>query len=138
MGSLGLFFFLAAGAVGLFAFLSVGAWAGARSTELIARERFALYRKLAESPAESARLVLDQLREEDARQQADLRRKRVQSVREARQGGVLLIAVGVGLGVFLKNLIPGGMLWMVGVIPGLIGLVLLVFTFLKPPADDAR
>ena len=71
MDDLGQFLFLAAGAVGLFTYLSVAHWVDAQSAERQARERFAVLRKIAEQPSDSAKLVLDLLREDGSEGQGD-------------------------------------------------------------------
>jgi Flp pilus assembly protein TadB len=115
-----LFFFLAAGAVSLAAFGSVTTWVVARSREREAHERFALLRLLAERPVDSARLAIDELRDHERR--AEERRQR-----EQRLGGLVTIGVGVGLALML--LATGGArsgAWAVGLIPGLVGVALMV------------
>ena len=62
-----LFYFVATATVAVFAFLSVAHWVSSRTKERMARERYALLRKVADQPADTARLVLDKLREDDAR-----------------------------------------------------------------------
>jgi hypothetical protein len=125
----GKFIFLAAGAIALFSFLSVAAWSGNRSTERIALERLALYRKLAEAPAESVALVLARLREEDERQEKKNRQKADRTRIETRQGGAIVIASGIGLALFFRAVAPGQGIWTLGILVILIGLVIFTFTF---------
>jgi cytochrome c-type biogenesis protein CcmH/NrfG len=117
--------FLAAGAVALFTFLSIAAWSDARARERRTTERYALLRQLAEHPAESAQRVIDYLREEDARLEAEARQKAEKERQGSRGTGVILIATGIGLGVMVASLAPERNAWTVGLIPLLIGVAIL-------------
>ncbi len=119
--ALALVLLLAAGAVGLFAFLSIAAWAGSQAQERKARDRFALLRALAETPPENAQRVTDLLREQDERE--TVRREREER-RGYLVGGLVCLAVGVGLAVMIASVKAGSGAWTVGLIPGLVGLVL--------------
>ena len=129
MGGGGLFFFLAAGAVSLFSFLSLAAWVEARKSERLSVERLMLYRKLAESPTPSVELVLARLREEDQERNAAAREAARSSRHDSRQGGVMVLAVAVGLSFFLRMIAPDSGVWTIGILVGLIGLVILAFSF---------
>jgi len=119
----GEFLFLAAGAVGLFAFLSSAAWMGMQAGYRRERDRYALLKALAEQPGESAARVLDMLR-------ADEERRAQRKVEEERRGfligGLTCIAAGVGLMIMMLAMAKGGT-WTVGLIPFLIGVVLVPF-----------
>jgi hypothetical protein len=117
----GLFFFLATGAVSLFTFVAVASWSEARKQERIALYRSELLKKLAEQPADGARQVMEVLRQEAARK--DIGRRRGLLL-----GGMITMAVGVGLLVLLGGLRDTGVnLQAVGLIPVLIGLALMLF-----------
>ena len=136
------FLFIGATIVAVFAFLSIASWAGIRAQERKALERYALLRKLSEQPTESARLVLEQLRQEDAQQRAARVARQAHSWIERLQGGFVTIAVGVGLMIMLEALKPGERIWTVGLIPTLVGVVLAAFAYLTrrrmpPPAENA-
>jgi hypothetical protein len=115
-----LFLFLAAASIGIFAFLSVAVWASAPAEERKVRDRLALMKTLAEQPGENAARVLALLRDEEER-------RRQTKQREERKGlilgGLVTMAVGVGLGLMLM-VIGGHGTWSVGLIPLLIGCVL--------------
>jgi hypothetical protein len=115
-----LFIFLAAAVLGVFAFLSVAVWVNGPSHDRQIRDRLELLKTLAESPGENAARVLDMLREED-------RRRRERAAAEDKKGyivgGVLAAASGTGLALMLYFL-KGGGAWSVGLIPILVGLVL--------------
>src|SRR6516165_6886302 len=129
-----LFLFLAAAVIAVFAFSSIVAWVSAPARERQARDRLALLKTLAEHPGEHARQVLDFLREED---QARARRKEREEQRGWIVGGLIVIAVGVGLGVMLVILGDRGD-WTVALIPFLIGCVLLGVGALFPKAGQIR
>jgi hypothetical protein len=121
------FLFIGAAVVAVFAFLSVASWAGIRAGERKALERYALLRKLAELPTESARLILEDLRNDEERKRQARAAKQAESWVERLQGGFVVGAVGIGLMVMLQSLEPGQGLWSVGLIPTLVGLVMIVF-----------
>jgi Flp pilus assembly protein TadB len=131
--NLAMFWFIGAVVVALFAFLSVASWAGIRAEERKTVERYTLLRKVAEQPGESARLVLERLRAEDEeaaeRRAARRSRQRLEKI----QAGVVLIVVGVGLGVMLEAVGDSDGLWTVGLIPGLVGVVLVLFSWFSRP-----
>ena len=84
MHDFGQFLFLAAGAVGLFAYLSVAHWVDARTRDRQARDRLALLRRVAEQSPESAQLVVEQLRQEEA----IARERECREARKARRNGM--------------------------------------------------
>jgi hypothetical protein len=126
-----LFLFLGAAVVAVFAFCSIVVWVSAPLRERQARERLALLRALAENPGENALRVLEFLREEDAR-------RAMNRARQDRKGwivgGLIMMAVGAGLGAMLLEIGDRGD-WTVGLIPFLIGCVLVtVGALMKPGA----
>jgi Flp pilus assembly protein TadB len=131
-----LFYFVATATVAVFAFLSVAHWVSSRTKERMARERYALLRKIADQPAETARLVLDKLKEDDARQEERARKREAKTRRDERLGGVVMLAIGVGLSIFLYAVAPEAGVWTIGIMIMLIGLVLLAFTVRRP--SDAK
>ena len=129
-----LFLFLAAAVIAVFAFSSIVVWVSTPARERQARDRLALLKTLAEHPGEHARQVLDFLREED---EAPARKKEREEQKGWIAGGLIVIAVGVGLGVMLVILGDRGD-WTVALIPFLIGCVLLVVGALFPKAGQIR
>ena len=129
-----LFLFLAAAMIAVFAFSSIVVWVSTPARERQARDRLALLKTLAEHPGEHARQVLDLLREED---EAPARKKEREEQKGWIAGGLIVIAVGVGLGVMLVILGDRGD-WTVALIPFLIGCVLLVVGALFPKAGQIR
>ena len=108
-----LFLFLAAAAVGAFTFVSIVVWVTARTSERKARDRFALLKALAEGPNENAERVLAYLREDE---QARLGRREEEERKGYRVGGVLCMAIGVGLRFVLPMYIgPSVLVFLIGV-----------------------
>jgi uncharacterized protein DUF6249 len=136
MDDFGQFLFLAAGAVGLFAYLSVVHWADARTRDRQARDRLALLRRIAEQSPESAQLVVEQLRQEEAIAREHERREARKSRRKEMQAGVILVALGIGFGVmFAVVASKREPVWIVGLIPILVGVVVFAFAALDKPNE---
>lgn len=120
--------FLAAGAVGLFAYLSVTSWAKSRAGERRTQERYALLRQLADRPEASAHLVLELLREEDARLDAAARRKTEKARQDNLMGGWILVAIGIGMAIMMGSIdADHHNLWTIGLLPMSIGVAMLGF-----------
>ena len=132
MDDLGQFLFLAAGAVGLFTYLSVAHWVSAQAAERQARERFAVLRKIAEQPTESARLVLELLHEEETRAQELERKKEWKARRDGMQFGTILVAFGFGL-VAMFAIATSRRNWVIGLIPIFVGIVVFAFAAFNRP-----
>jgi hypothetical protein len=125
-----MFLFLGAAVVAVFAFCSIVVWVSVPLRERQARERLALLRALAENPGENALRVLEFLREEDARRAAN---RAGQDRKGWIVGGLIMMAVGAGLGGMLLEIGDRGD-WAVGLIPFMIGCVLVTVGALLKPA----
>jgi hypothetical protein len=101
----------------VFTFIMVVSWAEERRKEREAYYRSETLRKAMEQNGDSSRMVLDLMREEDLLR----RRRRVEGLR---LGGTITAAVGVGLMVMLYFLVDEEPVWLVGLIPFLIGAVI--------------
>lgn len=124
--STAVFLFLSVGAVALFGFIAVASWSDARRKEREAYYKSETLKKLAESQGSAA--VLELLREE-GKQAAAKRREGL------RLGGLINIAVGVGLGIFLAGMVRDERAYLLGVIPLLIGVALLSYSLFLAPRD---
>ena len=126
-----MFGFLAVASVALFSFLSVLSWLGMRTAERLARDRFSMLKALLEHPGEQSDRVLAAWREQELRKETRDRRDRV-------MGGAVAFAVGVALAAMLAILSRGeGGAWAIGLIPGAVGIVLILFgIFEKRTAAD--
>lgn len=131
-----LFLFLAVGAVALFTATSIAHWVDARAAERKMSERFALLRKVSDQPAESARLVIDFLREDEAREEQAERRRAQTARKDGIGAGLMVIATGVGLTIMLAAISPNKPVWTVGLIPLLVGAVIFLLAFFDKAADS--
>jgi Domain of unknown function (DUF6249) len=115
--------FLAVGAIALFGiFLPVTTWLDTRRKEREAYYKSETIRRLAEAPGDGAKMAIDLLREED-------RLQRIKKLEGMKVGGLVNIAVGIGLGFMLWSLGGHDAPYLVGLIPGLIGVALLIYVF---------
>ena len=105
--------------LGLFAFLAVSSWASNRRDQRETELRHELYRRMMEHPGPEAEAVRALLARDEEQRQAAAAESKV-------QGGLTVIAVGIGLGVFLYFIAPGKAVYLVALAPVLVGLVILV------------
>lgn len=128
--SIGLWMFLSVGAVALFVvFIPTVTWLDSRRKEREAFYRAETLRRVAEASGEGARASLELLREEE--------RMKARKTHEGMKiGGLVNLAVGVGLMIFLRALVGNEPVYLVGLIPGLIGVALLAYAlFLAPKVE---
>jgi hypothetical protein len=113
-------------------FIPLVSWIDSRRKEREAYYKADTIRRLSESSGEGAKVALEMLREEE-------RLKRIKTREGLKIGGLINLGVGVGLGVLLysiggKNDNP----YLVGLIPGLIGVAMLVYVYLMAaPIEQA-
>jgi len=124
------FVFLSFGAIALFSFIAVATWAGERRREREAYYRSETLKKVAESQTAGGGSALEFLREEE---RIEARRKR----EGQKLGGLITMAVGVGMMIFLHGLpdADAHFVYLVGLIPLLIGIVLLIYAYFLAPLD---
>jgi hypothetical protein len=104
--------------IGLFAFLAVNAWASSQRDQREMKYRYELYQRMLEHPgpvAEEVRALLVR----------DVERRQAAEMADRRNGGFVVLAVGIGLGTALYYLVPGKPVYLVALVPGLVGVVLL-------------
>ena len=129
-GGFGLWMFLSIGAVALFVvFIPVTTWIDSQRKEREAFYKAETVRRLTESSGEGARAAIELMREQDRMG----RRKRTEGMKI---GGLINIAVGVGLMIFLHALVSGEPVYLCGLIPGLIGVALLTYALLLSPKAE--
>ena len=115
--------FLAIGAIALFGiFLPVTTWLDTRRKEREAYYKSETLRRLTEASGEGAKAAIELLREEEHLRQ-------IRKLEGMKIGGLVNIAVGIGLTCMLWALTGPHGPYLVGLIPGLIGVVLLVYVF---------
>jgi len=124
-GTVGMWLFLSIGAVALFVvFIPTVTWIDSRRKEREAFYRADTLRRLTESSGEGAKAALDLLREES-------RLERIKKREGMKVGGLINIAVGLSLVIFLRVMLGGGQgsPYLCGLIPGLIGVGMLVYAY---------
>ena len=118
------------GSIALFSFLSVAVWSDARRKEREEYYRNETLKKIAESSGEGARAAIELLRE----QNNVVTKRRMEGMK---LGGLITAVVGIGVMVLLHGLVRDEPVYLSGLIPLLIGLALLVYTFLLAPREVA-
>ena len=126
----GLWMFLSIGAVSLFViFIPTVHYIDGRRKEREAYYKAETLRRLSEASGEGAKAALEMLRDQD-RQERSKRREGLKI------GGLINLAVGVALVIFLRALIGNEPVYLCGLIPGFIGVAMLVYAlFLAPPVE---
>jgi hypothetical protein len=114
------------GTVATFGFFGVASWVNARRREREAFYRSEVLKKLADAGPEGSSAALEMFRE----QQRAAVRNRLESQRLA---GLILAAVGLGLMPLLKGVASHEGVWTVGLIPALVGTVLLIYSYVLAP-----
>lgn len=139
-GTTGLFLFLSVGAIAVFSFISIAVWTEARRKEREAYYKADSLRRIAEMPGEAALQVIGLLREEEQIRQAQVQAKEGKMIEGMKIGGLVNIAVGIGLMFLIGGTNRGSSAYFVGLIPGLIGVALLVYALFlapKPRGSDS-
>jgi hypothetical protein len=126
----GLWMFLSISAVALFVvFIPLTSWIDSQRKEREAFYKAETMRRLAESSGDGAKAAIELLREQD-------RMGRTKKREGMKIGGLINIAVGVGLMIFLRALVGNEPAYLCGLIPGLIGVALLTYALLLAPKAD--
>jgi hypothetical protein len=126
--SLGAFLIPIVGSIALFSFLAVASWSDARRKERQAYYTADALKKIADSSAEGAKSAVEYLRE----QHSLAARKRVEGLK---LGGLITAAVGIGMMIFLHAVEHEEPAYLMGTIPLLIGLALMVYSFVLVPKE---
>jgi hypothetical protein len=105
--------------LGLFAFLAVSAWASSRREQREMELRYELYRRIVEHPGPEADAVRTLLSKDDHQRQAAAAARK-------REGGLTVLAVGIGFGAFLYFIAPRSGVYVLALVPILVGLVILL------------
>ena len=108
--------------VAVFTFVTVASWAENRRKERESYYREETYRKIVEHGGDSGDRILRLIRDEETARA----RQRIEGLR---LGGLITTVVGVGVMIFLRMLVGDEYVYLVGVIPFLIGLVLVIYGF---------
>ncbi len=119
------------GAVALFSFLAIASWSEERRKEREAFYRSEVLKKLADKPQSDHGPILAVIREEE-------RNRLIRSREGKKLGGMITAAVGLGLMIFLRMLVGEEPIWAVGLMPFLIGVVMLVYVLFMAPKPEPR
>jgi hypothetical protein len=123
-----IFAFLSVGSIALFSFLAVASWSDARRREREAYYKSETLKKIAETQGSGASSAIEFLRE----QEKNASRRRREGLK---LGGLVTSSVGVGLMAFLHGIEQEEPIYLAGLIPLLIGIVLLVYSLLLAPKE---
>jgi hypothetical protein len=116
------------GSIALFSFLSVAVWAEARRKEREEYYRNETLKKIAESSGEGAKAAIELLHE----QNKTVTKRRLEGMK---LGGLITAVVGIGVMALLHGLVHDEPVYLAGLIPLLIGLALLTYTFILAPKE---
>ena len=115
------------GSIALFSFLAVASWADARRKERETYYKGETLKKIAESSSEGAKAAIELMRE----QEKSSARRRLEGMK---LGGLITAVVGIGVMVLLRGIAnDDGPVYLAGLIPLLIGLALLMYSFVIAP-----
>jgi hypothetical protein len=117
--------------ISVFTFVAVATWAENRRKERESYYRHETYRKIMEQQGDAGKGVLALMREEELQQQ----RRRLEGLK---LGGMITFVVGVGSMVFLYFMVDDEGVYLAGLIPALIGLVMLLYALLMAPRPNGR
>jgi hypothetical protein len=119
------------GSIALFSFLAVASWSDARRKEREEYYRSETLKKIAESSGEGAKAAIELMRE----QYKHTAKRRLEGMK---LGGLITAVVGIGVMVLLHGLEHEEPVYLAGLIPLLIGLALLLYTFLLAPKGSSE
>src|ERR1700693_6312406 len=114
--------------ISLFSFLPVAVWAEARRKEREEYYRNETLKKIAESSGAGAKAAIELLHE----QNKTVTKRRLEGMK---LGGLITAVVGIGVMALLRGLVNDEPVYLAGLIPLLIGLALLTYTFLLAPKE---
>jgi hypothetical protein len=103
-------------------------WSDARRKEREEYYKNETLKKIAESSGEGAQAAIELLRE----QNRTVTKRRLEGMK---LGGLITAVVGIGVMALLRGLVKDEPVYLAGVIPLLIGLALLIYTFLLAPKE---
>jgi hypothetical protein len=127
----GMWIFLAVGAIALFGiFLPTATWMDHRHKEREAYYKAETLRRISEAPGDGSKAAVQLLREEE-------RMKAIKAREGLKIAGVINIGVGLGLVIFLRSMLgPYNSAYLSGLIPGFIGIAMIVYVYLMAPPVD--
>jgi hypothetical protein len=129
----GIFLFLSVTVIAVFTFITVTVWTDARRKEREAYYKAESLRRIAEMPGDAAKYVVEVIREEERNRQLRARSNELKQIEGMKIGGLVLVGVGVGLMAMIGALADKPTAGAVGLIPGLIGVALLIYSLFLAP-----
>ena len=126
---MGMWLFLSFSVVSLFSFISVAVWSGTRQQERKDFYHSEMLRKLAESGPGA---VVEYLREEERQEERRRAEQRVREREGQRLGGLILLAIGITMAIAMYYVVREVPVYLFGLIPAGIGLMLLVSAGRRP------
>ena len=125
-----LFIFLSIASIALFSFVGLAAWSTERRREREAYYRSETIRKIAETQGAGSTSAIEYLRE--------IERNALRHRTEGQKlGGLITVAVGIGMMVFVRGVDRSDSqpAYLVGLIPLLIGIALLSYSYILAPKE---
>ena len=110
------------GTVSVFTMIIFAIWFGTRKQEREAFYKAETLRRITESSGEGAKAACELLKEEE-------RLNRIKAREGLKIGGLICVSVGIALLIFLRALIGNEPVYLCGLIPGFIGVAMLVYVF---------
>ena len=117
--------------VAVFTFVTVATWAENRRKERESYYREETFRKILDHGGDAGDRILGLIREEEM----ERGRRRIEGLK---LGGLITTVVGVGVMVFLRILVDDEPIYIAGLIPLLVGIVLVIYGFFMAPRALAR
>jgi len=114
------------GSIALFSFLAVASWSDARRRERETYYKSETLKKIAESSGEGAKAAIELIREQE---KSAVRRRR----EGMKLGGLITAVVGIGVMALLHGLVRDEPVYLAGLIPFLVGVVLMLYGFFLAP-----
>ncbi len=127
------FGFLGLVIVCVFSFVSIAVWVDGRRKEREAYYKNESMRRITEMPSERASHAIAMMQEEERIRRAREQASEFRKLEGMKLGGLINIAVGLGLGLMIYYTSENKGASLVGAIPALIGLALLVYVYLFAP-----
>lgn len=131
-----LFLFLSVLMISVFSFISIAVWSESRRKEREAYYKAESLRRVAEMPGDGAKYVIEMMREDERIRQVKQFSNELKRLEGMKIGGLVNIAVGVGLFLLIYFTAPARGAAFVGFIPGLIGVALLLYAVLLAPRSS--
>ena len=110
------------GTIATFGFFAIASWVHARRREREAFYRSEVLKKLAEAGPEGSSAALEMFREQQRSSASD-------RLETQRLGGFIFAAIGLGLMALLRGVASNESAWLSGLIPTLVGAVLLIYSY---------